>query len=174
MWDYGVCGQWSFNKIEDFDERVWLTCCAPPRTQHVSISIRWTRFSARSLHGKCRSSGEGMVVRKSLPGRGSSRLLLLSYENQWTDTTMGSCMTSLDPSLCPNLLHEFNIRSLLRSFGPLASCEQDSKLMELKVKKIKAVVSSAYFVFIFRFRGEHVTVTAFVRVWYTSATGRGL
>lgn len=53
-------------------------------------------------------------------------------------------MTNLDLSLCPNLLHTFNVQSLLRSFGPLASCEQYSKLIELKVKKIKAVVCSAY------------------------------
>lgn len=66
-------------KLKYCDERVWLTCCAPPRPQHVSISIRWTRFSARSSYPKYRSLRGGMVVRRSLPGRGSSRLVL---ENQ--------------------------------------------------------------------------------------------
>lgn len=79
--------------------------------------------------------------------------------------TMGSCMTNLDPSPCPNLLHAINllyIQSLLRSFSPLASFERVSKLMELKVKKIEDRGIFSLFVFIFRFHCRHcrhVTVT---------------
>lgn len=88
--------------------------------------------------------------------------------------TMGSCMTNLDSSLFPNLLHAFSalVQSLLRSFSPLASCEQDSKLMELKDQKIRGCSAYLYGVFIFRFRGEHCNGNAFVRIWYNFGYGQ--